>query len=62
MDSRWLLLGYGLLFTVVTIGAIYQGKAIIAAIAAVQTVFGLGGFWWNTTHENTIETRFSRSD
>ncbi len=61
MDNRWLLLGYGLLFTGVTIGAIYQGKALIAAIAVVQTVFGLSGFWWNSTHENTIETRFSRS-
>ena len=61
MESRWLLFGYGLLFTAVTIGAIYQGKYLIAAIAVVQTTFGLGGFWWNSTQDNPIEPRFSRS-
>lgn len=61
MDNRWPLLGYGLLFMGVTIGAIYQGKALIAVIAVVQTVFGLGGFWWNSTRDNPIETRFSRT-
>lgn len=60
MDSRWLLLGYGLLFTVVAIGAISQGKSLIAAIAVVQIVVGLGGFWWNSTHDDPIETRNPR--
>lgn len=60
MDSRWLLLGYGLLFTGVTIGAIYQGEVPIAAIAVSQVVFGLGGFWWNTTHERSIGWRKPR--
>ena len=61
MDSRWLLLGYGLLFTAVTLGSLYQGKYFIAAIAVVQTIFGFGGFWWNSTHDNPIRTRFSWS-
>lgn len=60
MDSRWFLLGYGLLFTGVTIGAIYQGEVPIAAITASQAVFGLGGFWWNTTHERSISWRKPR--
>ena len=55
MESRWLLLGYGLLFTAVTIGAIYQGKYFITAIAVVQTIFGLGGFWWNSGQSNRTE-------
>jgi hypothetical protein len=60
MDNRWLLLGYGLLFTGVTIGALYQGEIPIAAIAVSQAVFGLGGFWWNTTHDNPIEAGNAR--
>ncbi len=60
MDNRWLLLGYGLLFTGVTIGAIYQGEVLIAAIAFSQIVFGLGGFWWNTTHERSVRWRNPR--
>lgn len=61
MDSRWLLLGYGLLFAALTLGFISQRKALLAFIGVVHTVFGIGGFWWNTTHDNPIETRFSRS-
>ncbi|PSP39981.1 hypothetical protein BRD20_03880 [Halobacteriales archaeon SW_8_65_20] len=61
MESRWLLLGFGLLFGVLLLVHIYQGNTIHALIAVCFTTFGLGGFWWNTTHENTIETRFSRS-
>ncbi|GAB7018697.1 hypothetical protein [Halostagnicola bangensis] len=60
MNNRWLLLGYGLLFTGVTIGAIYQGEALIAAIAVTQAVFGFGGFWWNTTHERSVRWRHPR--
>lgn len=61
MESRWLLLGFGLLFGVLLIVHIYQGNTVQALIAVIFTIFGLGGFWWNSTHENTIETRFSRS-
>jgi hypothetical protein len=60
MESRWLLLGFGLLFGVLTLGFVYQGNIVQALITIVFTVFGLGGFWWNTTHEDSIETRYSR--
>lgn len=59
MNSRWLLLGFGLFFGAVTLGSVYQGKVVLAVIAAVNTVFGVGGFWWNTTRNDPIETRLS---
>lgn len=61
MDSRWLLLGCGLLFAAVTLDALYQGKYLTAAIGVVQAIFGFGGFWWNSTHDNPIKPRFSRT-
>jgi nitrogen fixation-related uncharacterized protein len=62
MESRWLLLGLSILFGALLIGHVYQGNTVQALIAVAFTVFGLGGFWWDMTHENTIETRFSRSE
>jgi len=61
MESRWLLLGFGLLFGLLLLVNIQQGNAILAIIAVVLTIFGLGGFWWNTTQDDSLETRFSRS-
>lgn len=61
MNSRWLLLGFGLVFAVTTLWAVDRANYLIAGIAFVHAVFGLGGFWWNSTHESTVETRFSRS-
>ena len=61
METRWLLLAFGLLFAALTAVFVYRGSLFLAAVAAVHTVFGLGGFWWNTTREPPIEMRFSRS-
>jgi hypothetical protein len=61
MESRWLLLAFGVLSAALTVAFVRQGDAALAAVGVVQTVFGLGGFWWNTTRETNIETRFSRS-
>lgn len=61
MDSRWFLLGFGLLFAVLAVSFLDQGKSVLAVVAVVHAVFGFGGFWWNTTRDDPIETRFSRS-
>ena len=61
MESRWLLLAYGLVAAALTALFVSRGDALLAAVSVVQSVFGLGGFWWNTTRDDTIETRFSRS-
>lgn len=61
MESRWLLLGFGLLFGALLLVNIYQGNVVLSLVAVVFTIFGLGGFWWNTTQDDPIETRFSQS-
>jgi len=61
MESRWLLLGFGLLFGMLLLVNIQRGNVVLALVAVVFTIFGLGGFWWNTTQAEPIETRFSRS-
>lgn len=61
MESRWLLLGFGLLSGALAFAFVHDGKILQALVALVHTVFGLGGFWWNTTCDDPIETRFSRS-
>lgn len=61
MESRWLLLGFGLLFAILLLMNIDQMNVLLALVAVVLTVFGLGGFWWNTTQDDPIQTRFSQS-
>lgn len=61
MESRWLLLGFGLLSGALLLANVLRGDAVLALVAAVWTVFGVGGFWWNTTRDDPVETRFSRS-
>jgi len=60
MESRWLLLAFGLLFGFLLLENIRQGNIVLTLVSLVFAIFGLGGFWWNTTHDDTIETRFSR--
>jgi len=60
MESRWLLLGFGLLFGGLLLANIYLGNVVLSLVAVVFTIFGLGGFWWNTTRDDTLETRLSR--
>lgn len=60
MGSRWVLLAFGLLFGVLLLVNIRRGNAVLAAVALVCTTFGFGGYWWNTTRDDPIETRFSR--
>jgi hypothetical protein len=59
MESRWLLLSFGLIFGILLLVNLQQGNTVLALVAVVFTIFGFGGFWWNTTHETPIETRFS---
>ena len=57
MESRWLLLGFGLVFVVLILTNVSQGNVLLALIAAVFAIFSLGGFWWNTTQDDPIRTR-----
>ncbi|EMA50630.1 hypothetical protein C450_13167 [Halococcus salifodinae DSM 8989] len=59
--SRWLLFGFGLVFGILLFVQAYQGNLLLALIAVVFTIFGFGGFWWNTTQDDPIQTRFSQS-
>jgi len=61
VDSRWLLLAYGLFAAALTVAFATRGDVLLTAVSVVQAVFGLGGFYWNTTRDDPIETRFSRS-
>lgn len=61
MESRWVLLGFGLLFRILLLVNIQQGNVVRGFVAVVFTIFGLGEFWWNTTQDDPIETIFSRS-
>ena len=61
MESRWLLLGFGLVFVVLILTNVSQGNVLLALIAAVFAVFSLGGFYWNTTQADPIRARFSQS-
>ncbi len=61
MESRWLLLGFGLVFGVLILVNVSQENPLLALTAAVFAAFGLGGFWWNTTQDTPIQTRFSQS-
>jgi hypothetical protein len=61
MESRWLLLGFGVLFAVLVLANVQRGNLVQAIVATVFAIFGFGGFWWNTTQDDPIETRFSRS-
>jgi hypothetical protein len=60
MDGRWLLLGFGLLFGTLTVGFVFQGKALQALIGVVQTLVTLGLFWWYTAHDERVDTRLQR--
>lgn len=61
MESRWVLLGFGLLFGILLLVFIHQNNIVQDVIVAIFTIFGFGGFWWNTTRDDQIETRFSQS-
>ena len=61
METRWLLLGFGLLFGSLLIVNLFRGNYLLVPHAAVLTIFGLGGLWWNTTRDDPIRTRFSQS-
>lgn len=61
MESRWVLLGVGLLFAILAIVQVRRGNLVSALVAVVFTIFGIGGFWWNSTRATPLETRFSRS-
>lgn len=62
MDGAWLLLGFCLLFTGLTVAFLDRGDLLPAGIAAVHASFGIGGFWWNRTHPDRIDTRLPGFD
>lgn len=59
MADRWLLFGFGLLFLTLTVAFAVQGAWLQAAISVVHTTATLGGFWWTTTHDEPVATRWS---
>jgi hypothetical protein len=61
METRWLFLGFGLLFGSLLVVHLSRGNHLLVPHAVVLTIFGLGGFWWNTTRDDPIRTRFSQS-
>jgi len=56
MESRWALLGFGLLFGLLLLVNIQQGNAVLGLIAVVFTIFGLGGFG-GTRRKTTLSKR-----
>lgn len=51
MAGRWLLLGFALLFGVLTVSFVREGNGLQALIAGVQALTMLALFYWYSTRD-----------